>query len=116
VMTDLLDQERYRPGDVLIHGIHWYAINYDLDQNPICRPQWLRESTHTILTRAVAQTISSLCIPLPGVAHGHISLSDSVAIILDTIQDYPPEQPISLWVRTQAENINEIWRQLKARA
>jgi hypothetical protein len=53
---------------------------------------------------------------LPGVAHGHISLSDSVAIILDTIQDYPPEQPISLWIRTQAENIHEIWRQLEARA
>ena len=116
VMTDLLDQERSRPGDVLIHGINWYAINYDLDQHPICQPQWLRESMHTILLKAVEQNISSLCIPLPGVAHGHISLSDSVAIIMDVIQDFPSEQALLLWIRAQTEDIHEIWIQLKARA
>jgi len=116
VITDLLDQERSRPGDVLIHGIHWYAINYDLDQNPICQPQWLRESMHTILLKAVEQNISSLCIPLPGVAHGHISLSDSVAIIMNMIQDYPSEQALSLWIVAQAKNMHEIWLLLKARA
>jgi len=116
VMTSLLDQERSRPGDVLIHGAHWYAINYDLDQNPICQPQWLRESMHTIPLKAVEQNISSLCIPLPGVAHGHISLSDSIAIIMDVIETCQPDQPLSLWIRTQAEDLHEIWRQQEARA
>jgi hypothetical protein len=114
VMTDLLDQEPSRPGNVLIHGPHWYAINYDLDQSPICQPQWLRESMSTILLKAEENNISSLCIPLPGVAHGHISLSDSVAIIIDVIQAHQPERPISLWIRTQAENIHALWQQLKA--
>jgi len=116
VMTELLDQEPSRPGDVLIQRNHWYAINYDLDQNPICQPHWLRESMQTILLKAAEQNISSLCIPLPGVAHGHISLSDSVAIIMDMIQDYPSEQALSLWIVAQAENMHEIWLQLKARA
>ena len=115
VMTDLLDQEPSRPGDVLAQGTHWYAINYDLDQNPICQPQWLRESMQTILTRVVEKNTSSLCIPLPGVAHGHISLSDSIDIIMDVIQDFPSEQALLLWIRAQAEDIHETWLQLKAR-
>ncbi|MDX1335973.1 MAG: hypothetical protein R3312_09320, partial [Gammaproteobacteria bacterium] len=116
VMTDLLDQEPSRPGDVLVQGTHWYAINYDLDQDPICRPQWLRESMQAILTLAAENHISSLCIPLPGVAHGHISMTDSIEIIWDVIQDFPSEQALSLWIRAHAKDIHEIRLKLKARA
>ena len=116
VMTSLLDQEPSRPGDVVIQGTRWYAINYDLEQDPICQTQWLRQSMHTILARAIENNISSLCIPLPGVAHGHISLSHSIDIILDLIETCQPEQPLSLWISNQAEDLHEIWRQLKARA
>lgn len=91
VMTGLIDQEARQAGEVLVRGRRCLAIIYDLDHDPICRPEWIRQAMGRILERVEEDGIRSLALPLLGSSHGPMDWTQSLDIIIHELQVHGPE-------------------------
>jgi hypothetical protein len=88
VMTELIDQKPLHPGDILTRGNQWLAIVYDLDNSPICQPEWITQSLKRILALTETHKISSMTLPLLGSTHGDLGRDKSLDLMMDTIHQH----------------------------
>lgn len=61
------------PGQVLVrktNPVRFIAINYDIENKPICCEEWIKTSLKNIYEECCKQKILSLAMPLPGIKYG----------------------------------------------
>ena len=114
IMTDLVEQEALRPGDVIRQGAHWKAVIYDLDQEPICQPEWIERAMQKILNLAAEHDIRTLSLPIFGVQHSRMEIAQSLDAMVQAITDHQHQPEIMIWLRTRNNQLRLVQQKLKA--
>ncbi|MGD2082650.1 MAG: hypothetical protein PVF91_06775 [Chromatiales bacterium] len=98
LMTDLVHDEPAAPGTVLVGRHRWRAVVYDLDRQPICRPEWVAAALGRLLALARERGRRSLALPLLGCRHGPLSWQESLGLLLEALAASGPP-PERIWVQ-----------------
>ena len=108
VMTDLINQQPHKTGDVLLRGRQWLAVVYDLDQEPLCRAQWIISALQKILAQSEQKGITAVALPLLGSTHGPLSWSQSLEIIIDTLRGHEGIHLQRIWLIVDKDQLKAI--------
>ena len=114
-MTSLIDQQPLTVGKLEVKGNRWQAVIIDLDQDPVCRRDWVFDIYKQIIERAISEKVSNISMPLLGVRHACVNLEESLDILLDLIQSQSQESICRIFlklpendVRTVADILDEL--------
>jgi len=73
---EIEQQEPLIPGDVVVTGknpLKLTAIVYDIEQELVCKEEWIDITLNNVLNEIQQRKLSSLCTPMLGVKHGNIT-------------------------------------------
>jgi hypothetical protein len=100
LMTALIDDRPSSPGSLLISQRGWLAIVYDLDQEPICREEWIISAMSKLLERARRRRCRTLSLPLLGHAHGGLPWRRSLNLLIRALQEPGADTPapLKIWL------------------
>lgn len=116
IMTDLIDQQPLKAGDVLVRGNQWLALVYDLDQEPICNPDWIASALQKILALADQKRITALGLPLLGSEHGPLSGSQSLEIIINALHSFTGSHLQKVWLIVKDDQQQNVQQMINASA
>ncbi|RME35185.1 MAG: hypothetical protein D6786_02655 [Gammaproteobacteria bacterium] len=116
VMTDLIGQRPQRPGTLLIRGRRWEAIVVDLEQEPICRQEWVRQASMRALAAAADRRLRTLALPLLGSRHGGLTPARSLQTLLEVLQETPGNGALKVWLQVPASAIGPLTARVAAAA
>jgi hypothetical protein len=108
LMTDLIYQQPHKAGDVLLRGKQWLAVIYDLDQEPLCRAQWIISALQKILALSEQKGITALALPLLGSTHGPLSWEQSLEIITNTLREHEGMHLQRIWLIVKKDHQQAI--------
>jgi len=108
VMTDLIDQQPHRTGDVLLRGRQWLAVVYDLDQEPLCQAEWIISALQKILALSEQNGITALALPLLGSTHGPMNWDQSLEIIINTLRGHEGTHLRRIWLIVNKDQLQPI--------
>lgn len=112
VATDLIADKPAIPGNILVRGDRWLAIIYDLDQQPICREEWVTSALEKLLRLATEKGVSSMAIPLLGSEHGDLPWQRSLELIARVLHA-SKTGPAKIWLMVNRLQVDECWKQLQ---
>jgi hypothetical protein len=106
LMTALIDDRPARPGSVLASGRRWLAVVYDLDQDPVCREEWVSQALDELLRTAARRRCRSLSLPLLGHTHGGLHWKRSLALLDGALRQAATAapSPMRIWLRLPDEH------------
>ncbi len=90
MITAMEVQPSLEPGTVLVNDARpriFTAITCDVEQEPVCREEWITACLLRIFTECLNFRIYILAMPLLGVAHGRISRQTSRTILENLLKD-----------------------------
>lgn len=99
--NQLEDTPGYAPGTVMSRpGIpaRLVAIVYDLEQQPLCRPEWVETALFAILQYCHVHDLAHLQIPLLGFRHGGIGLEQFVIVLESVLLQYSETNPTTVMI------------------
>lgn len=94
-------QKPLGPGDVIVEGTlpkRFTSIVYDIEQDPVCREEWIITALANILEKCGTFKISTLAMPLFGIAHGKLSEEKSLDLIMQVLQQHRDKYPRKIWL------------------
>ncbi len=106
--NQLEDTPGYAPGTVMSRpGIppRLVAIVYDLEQRPMCRPEWIETALFSILQYCDAHRLARLQIPLLGCRHGGISLKQFVVVLKSVLLQYSEHNPLTVMIALPEDSL-----------
>ena len=112
VSTDLIEDKPRPPGSILIQGSRWLAIVYVLDQQAICREEWISQALEKLLLMAAEKGILSLGLPLLGTEHGDLPWQRSLELICKALHK-AGKGPERIWLMVNRLQIDESWELLQ---
>jgi hypothetical protein len=113
LLTEVTGQRPRRTGSLIPRADSWLAIVYDLDQDPICRPEWVASAYAAILGQARAQGCRDVALPLLGTAYGVLSWSRSLTLLTEAAADGEARAaPVRLWLQAEAPLLEAVRGQL----
>lgn len=77
-------QKPLEPGQLLVRKtspVRFVAINYDIENKPICCEEWIESSLKKLFAECNNLKIISLAMPLPGKKYGNISRDTSMELL-----------------------------------
>jgi hypothetical protein len=114
LMTRVVEDRPGRHGDLLCQGGRWRAVVYDLDQEPVCRESWVRESLCRLWSRAMARGCHNLAMPLLGATHRGISWTRSLELIAETVLPLPPGSGLRrVWLQVEDGRLLAVRQRLE---
>ncbi len=96
--------ERFRepePGRVVIQRgrpRRIYAIVHDLEQEPTWREEWIKAAIENLFSEIERLHLNDLSMPLLGTRFGNLSIQRFIELLCTTLQQFPPEKPLKLWL------------------
>ena len=109
IMTDLIEDRPSLPGSVLVGRHQWRAVVYDLDDDPICREDWVAAAFEQTLRRARERGCRSLAVPLLGATHGPLTHLHALSILLAALRRAPRSQcPHRIWVQVGPPHLGGV--------
>jgi hypothetical protein len=112
LMTGLIDQQPLPAGNLVIKGNHWQAVIMDVDQSPACRRDWIVAIYRQIFEQVLNDNISEISLPLLGVRHECVEMSDSLAMLVDSIKLLQGGSLLRIWLKLPEKDINTAVRLL----
>lgn len=101
------------PGQVIIrntHPVRLQAIVYDIEQEPICRPEWINLALRRIIVATDTYKLASVQMPLLGTVYGNIADSQFVQLLLDNIFHCQPTYLKHLWIVAPADQCERVFK------
>jgi hypothetical protein len=117
IMTRLLDAEPLAPGSVAPGSrtpLQLLAVIYDLESEPICRPEWVASALGEVFRIAEERNISALALPPLGVRHGRIPVTVFVDIFTNSIRETPLRHLRKIWLMMDEDLTREVMSLLEA--
>jgi len=112
ISTNLIEDKPATPGSILIQDNRWLAIIYDLDQQTICREEWIAQALEKLLLMAAEKGITSLRLPLLGTEHGDLPWQQSLELICKGLLRVG-KGPERIWLMINRRQIDECWKLLR---
>ena len=119
ILTELLEAEPLIPGSVVVGNeapLLLLAAVYDLGEEPICRPEWVRAALMEVLRIAEERGIASLALPLLGVHHGRLPVAAFVDIFTNRLRESRFRHLRKVWLTTEPALTREVRSLLEAHA
>lgn len=86
--TQLYDFSPYKLGSLRIQGNKILAIVVDVEQDPPCRSEWVREALKHIFEHATRVRGPALSLPLLGHCHGGLRAETSLQLISEALLEH----------------------------
>ncbi len=83
--TDLMEQQPVAVGTVLKRNNRLIVIVYDVDAQPITRPEWIRSAYRNLLHYVTKQRLSELALPLLGCRYDVVDQRVSCRLLLEAV-------------------------------
>ncbi len=118
LMAELSDLEPELPGTILLQGrypIKIFAVIYDVDSTPICRPEWVAEALKAIFEAAMEHNIRAMAIPLLGCTYGPMTPAHFTEILADTLIKQGNKTPMKIWIMAEVGENKKIIEILEQR-
>lgn len=112
VMTDVVDQPALEAGSCFRRGRRVFLVMHDIEQDPVCRPEWIDTALACAFRCVDRQQGGSLSLPPPGVEHGHFSLRKSLAALTGALRVAKCEHLGRVWLQVTRAQIDEATRLL----
>ena len=112
LMTSLIDQKPLSPGEAVIKDKQWRAVLYDLDEEPSCRHEWIRQALGQIVHLIDSKDINSISISLPGVRYDCIGWRLSLELLLSELVAKPGMKPLKIWLMIPQDMMAPVTREL----
>lgn len=100
LMTGLIDQAELEPGTCLRRARRIFLVIYNIDEEPVCRPEWIESALACALRSVDRQCGNTLCMAPPGMQHGQYALPGSLEILARILHS------------AQCAHLERIWLQL----
>jgi len=101
-LANMLERmQTHKLGSVIIKGhapIHFLAVIHDVDQEPICRTEFIMPAYESVMTAVYKRNIVSLALPLLGTVHGKVPVSESIRFLSETVRGGYPTPLQQLWL------------------
>jgi hypothetical protein len=113
LMTSLIDQQPMTPGDVIEKGNQWRTVIFNLDEDPPCRPEWVKTALERIVELVMQHGINSFSMPLPALQHHCLSPRSATRLLLDNLKTVPADKPLNVWLRTPQTALKQVMQELE---
>jgi hypothetical protein len=90
-MTAILRAKKHSPGSLVRNGKSWYAVVIDLDQDIVCRVDWIAEAYRRLFTALNKERITAVALHLLGDTHGKIGEKAAVKLLVEGLQVEAPK-------------------------
>ncbi|TDY00933.1 hypothetical protein [Thiohalophilus thiocyanatoxydans] len=100
----------YRPGSVIARAgqpPQLMMILYDLDQQPICQPHWVKQALSAVLDHAHDHDLSRLQIPLPGYQYGGLTAEAAFTLLLGELRAHRQKKPATILLALPDERLRQ---------
>lgn len=100
----------YRPGTVVARAgqpVQLMMIIYDLEQQPICKPQWVKRALSAVLEYAHDHELSCLQVPLPGYYHGGLTVEAAFALFQAALREHCRKDPVTIMLALPEEHLRQ---------
>jgi hypothetical protein len=113
LMTSLIDQQPATPGEVIEKGNQWRTVIFDLDEDPPCRPEWVKTALERVMELIVQHGINSLSMPLPAYQQHCLSCRSATRLLLDSLQMLPADKSLSVWLKIPGSGLEQVISELE---
>ena len=116
LMTAVCEDRPAPPGEVLVAPRGWLAVVCDLDQDPICRPDWVAQALRHVLDLAQSRHPRSLALPLLGSCQCGLPWEISLQLLATELHrrgDASPT-PLQIWLQPPTGEHPKVVRALTA--
>jgi len=99
-----------RPGDVIPRPgqpPQLTMILYDLEQQPICKPQWVKQALSAVLEYTHDHDLSCLQLPLPGYQYGGLTAEVALTLLLTELRAYRQKNPATILLAMPDEHLRQ---------
>lgn len=104
------------PGSVVVQRgtpRRLYAIVHDLEQEPTWREEWVAAALENLMRLADRQHLQAVALPLLGSRFGKLSAERFVALLTQAIREFPPHEPLRLWLVVPREEVHRLLKLLE---
>jgi len=112
LMTSLIDQQPLSVGQLVIDGNRWQAVIMDIDQDPVCRREWIIAVYQQIVEQVMTEHIGGISMPLLGVRHDCVSLEESMDILVNSIRCLHKDSSLRIWLKLPEQSVPRVDRLL----
>ncbi|MFP3874723.1 MAG: hypothetical protein ACLFV1_09740 [Thiohalophilus sp.] len=100
----------YHPGTVIPRPgqpPQLMMIIYDLEQQPICKPQWVKQALSAVLAYVHEQDLSCLQLPLPGYHDGGLTAETALTLLLAVLRAHRSKNPATVMLALPHERLRQ---------
>lgn len=112
--TELYDFSPYKLGSLRILGNKILAIVVDVEQDPPCRSEWVREALEHLFAHAAKLKAPALSLPLLGHVHGGLQWDTSLGLISEALFENRNCLPPRISLRMSRRYMERAYRRLAA--
>jgi len=101
----------YRPGSVIPRAGQppkLRMIIYDLEQQPICKPQWVKLALSAVLEYAYDHDLSCIQLPLPGYHYGGLTAQAALTLFRTAIREHSHKNPATIMLALPDEDLRQL--------
>lgn len=117
MMTELIDFSPETPGSVVVVGdrpVRMLAVVNDVNQDPICREDWIHEALKTVFCHVETLAIRSLGLQMLGTLHGRVAPERFIRILVRVLGGLDACPLERLWLEAPVPVNAAVVRQLSA--
>lgn len=112
LMTSLIDQQPVPPGEVIDKGNQWRPVIFNLDEDPPCRPEWVKSALDRVVDLIEERGINSLSMPLPAYQQHCLSSRSAIRLLLDSLKAVPADKPLNIWLKIPRTALEQVTQEL----
>jgi hypothetical protein len=116
LMTEMLEVKPLAPGSVRIRtrdSMQILTVIYDVDAEPICSEEWIRQGLHSALATAEAHAIRALALPVLGRRYAAMDGPRFAAILHQCLLAHPRKFLQRIWLISSGELKKSLIDELK---
>ncbi|MCP4204644.1 MAG: hypothetical protein GY769_22270 [bacterium] len=101
LMNELRAARPLAPGSIFVEEgspVRVHTVVYDVDQDPICRLEWISSALSELLDLAARRRFREIGVPLLGVRHGRLRPEDSFAALDGALAEASTPSLARVWL------------------
>ena len=113
LMTSVAEAKPNKPGSIITNNTSWYAVVHDLDNDPTCRPEWIKKAYRQAFLQGEIKRVRQMGLPPLGSVHGKIPVEQSLKMLIESIKATSFEHLKKIFILVPQKNIEATWQQLR---
>ncbi|MCP4693893.1 MAG: hypothetical protein GY859_38010 [Desulfobacterales bacterium] len=117
LMTEMIETRPEPPGSVLTkegRPLRFLAVVYDVDQDPICREEWIASALAGIIRESERRGLAAVGLPPLGFRHAKFKKRRFVSLLWRALEQTPLRSLKRLWLIAPPETNSRLIEMLKS--